>query len=381
MSGAPGRAPGPGVVDTVTVALGDRSYDIVIGSGLLPAIGTYLRSVVGSGVAAIVTNPTVRRLYGDLVSAALIGAGFDPVTIEVPDGEAYKNLESLAHIYDGLVTARVERGSPIVALGGGVIGDLAGFAAATFLRGVPFVQVPTTVLAQVDSSVGGKTGLNHPAGKNLIGAFYQPRQVVIDLDTLDTLPARELRAGFAEVVKYGAILSAALFAGIERDLDRLLARDHDVLRPVIHECCALKAMVVGRDEREADYRAILNFGHTLAHAVESLTGYERYLHGEAVAIGMSFAARLSHRRGLCAAETVERLVHVLQRIGLPTEIPPGLGREHIAQAVASDKKVAGRKVKFVCLEHIGAVRFEPIAAEDVAALAVSTDQPGSDKGG
>jgi len=363
-----------GVIDTVTVALGDRSYDIVIGAGLLPALGTYLRSVVSPGVATIVTNATVRRLYGDVVSAALADAGFDPVTIEVPDGEAYKNLESLGHIYDGLVAARVERGSPIVALGGGVIGDLAGFAAATFLRGVPFVQVPTTVLAQVDSSVGGKTGVNHPAGKNLIGAFYQPRKVVIDLATLDTLPARELRAGLAEVVKYGAILSAPLFAAIERDLDRLLAGDHDVLRPVIRECCALKAMVVTRDEREADYRAILNFGHTLAHAVESLTGYDRYLHGEAVAIGMSFAARLSHRRGLCAAETVERLVHVLQRIGLPTELPPGLGQERIAQAVASDKKVAGRKVKFVCLEDIGSVRFEPIAADDVAALAVGGEQ-------
>jgi 3-dehydroquinate synthase len=373
MSRAAGRAAGSRVVETVPVALGDRSYDILIGSALLPELGVHLGGIVRPGVAAVVTNPTVRGLYGEVVATALAGVGFDPVTIEVPDGEAHKNLASLARIYDGLVAARVERGSLIVALGGGVIGDLAGFAAATFLRGVPFVQVPTTVLAQVDSSVGGKTGVNHPSGKNLIGAFYQPRKVIIDLDTLNTLPARELRAGLAEVVKYGAILSASLFAAIERDLDRLLACDHDALRPVIRECCALKAMVVERDERETDYRAILNFGHTLAHAIESLTGYERYLHGEAVAIGMTFAARLSHRRGLCAAETVERLVRALQAFGLPTEIPPGLDRERIAQVVASDKKVAARNVKFVCLENIGAIRFEAIAADEVAALAVGGD--------
>jgi 3-dehydroquinate synthase len=356
-------------VETVTVELGDRSYPIIIGNRLLPGIGARLAALFTTDRATLVTNHTVGELYAARVMASLQEAGFRTTVIEIPDGEEHKNLAWLAFIYDRLLDARAERGSPIFALGGGVIGDLTGFAAATFLRGVPFVQLPTTLLAQVDSSVGGKTGINHPAGKNLIGAFYQPRLVLVDTDTLRTLPRREFASGLAEVIKYGVILDAKLFALIEAELDGILALDRDLLRHVVRESCALKAMVVRQDEREDDWRSVLNFGHTLGHAIETLTEYKRYLHGEAVAIGMALAAKLSHVRGYCKQETMQRIVELLKRAKLPVDVPPDLLGRQLALATESDKKVSGGKIKFVCVEELGRTRFEYLTGDEIAAVA------------
>ncbi len=358
-------------VDTVTVELGERSYPIVIGTGVLDEVGPRLGAVLSSRQAAVISNPTVGKLYSNRVVGSLHAAGFRTTSVEIPDGEEHKNLAWLTFIYDRLLDARLDRSSAVLALGGGVIGDLAGFAAATFLRGVPFVQLPTTLLAQVDSSVGGKTGVNHPAGKNLIGTFYQPQLVLIDLDTLHTLPRRELLAGLVEVIKYGAILDAELFVLIEKNLDRILALDAELLRQIVRRCCELKAQVVQRDERESDYRSILNFGHTLGHAIESLTEYKRYLHGEAVAIGMAFAARLSLARGYCKDETVERLVALLKRAGLPVDVPADLATANLGLAVESDKKAAAGTVKFVCLEDLGRTRFAYLSGQEIAAFAAT----------
>jgi 3-dehydroquinate synthase len=354
--------------ETVTVELGDRSYPIQIGSGLLADIGTRL-ATLRYGSAAVITNPTVSKLYLDTVLNALHQAAIRTTVIEIPDGEEHKNLAWLAFIYDRLVEARLDRTSPLLALGGGVIGDVTGFAAATFLRGVPFVQLPTTLLAQVDSSVGGKTGINHISGKNLIGAFHQPQLVVIDVATLQTLPRRELLAGLVEVIKYGVILDPELFALIEKKLDRILAVDLDVLRPIVQRSCTLKAQVVQQDERESDYRSILNFGHTLGHAIEGLTEYRRYLHGEAVAIGMAFAARLSAVRGYSNQVTMQRIIKLLKRAGLPVEVPSELVGPQLALAIESDKKAAGGKVKFVCLEDLGRTRFDYLTANEIVEVA------------
>ncbi|MFN8625443.1 MAG: 3-dehydroquinate synthase [Candidatus Binatia bacterium] len=355
--------------DVLTVDLGARAYPIVIGGHVLDELGPRMAERLGTGSAAVITNPTVGGLYLERVESSLRAAGFAVTTVDIPDGEEHKSLESLARIYDRLLAERPERNSPIVALGGGVIGDLAGFAAATLLRGVPFVQVPTTLLAQVDSSVGGKTGVNHPAGKNLIGAFYQPRLVLIDIATLKTLPRRQLAAGLAEVIKYGAILDAELFTLLERDLDRVLALDDALIRNVVRRCCELKAMVVQRDEQETDYRSILNFGHTLGHAVEALTGYRRYLHGEAVAIGMVVAARVSCLKGHCERQAFERLTQLVQRAGLPTAMPHEFPEPQLAAVIGGDKKVARGKVKFVCIEDVGRARFEHLRVPELAALA------------
>ncbi len=357
MSGTtPNRPDSRGHLEIV-VGLGDRSYPIVLGHGVLAETGVWLKEVAPPGRCALVTNPTVGALYADTVIRSAAAAGFEPVRIDVPDGEEHKNLASLARIYDGLVDAALERNSPLLALGGGVVGDLAGFAAATYLRGIPYLQLPTTLLAQVDSSVGGKTGIDHPRGKNLIGAFYQPRAVLIDLATLRTLPRRQLLAGFAEVVKYGAILDADLFAFLEQELAQVLALDTAVLQHVVRRCCELKAQVVERDERESGERAVLNFGHTIGHALESVTGYTRFLHGEAVAIGMVAEARVSAALGLCRPEVVERLRALLERAGLPVELPADIDSEKLAGAIELDKKVRGGKVKFVALEALGRTRF------------------------
>ncbi|MGH7960193.1 MAG: 3-dehydroquinate synthase, partial [Candidatus Binatia bacterium] len=354
------------MTETVTVNLGLRSYPIFIGAGVLADLGRLLRQQQFTAErVAVATDTGVGKIYRDRVVETLTAAGFIPWVIEIPAGEEHKNLAWLAFLYDKLVEGRIERRSPLIALGGGVIGDMVGFAAATFQRGLPFIQVPTTLLAQVDASVGGKTAINHPAGKNLIGAFYQPRMVVIDVDTLKTLPRREFLAGLAEVIKYGVILSPDLFTLLEAQLGRLLRFDPQLLITVIKTCCQLKALVVEEDETEGDYRAILNFGHTLGHAVESATEYKRFLHGEAVAIGMSFAARLSHQRGLCTAETSERVGHLLKKAGLPVEIPKTLKGEHLLLGIVTDKKIAGGKVKFVCIEEIGKTCFEYLAAKEI----------------
>ncbi|GIW40428.1 MAG: 3-dehydroquinate synthase [Candidatus Binatia bacterium] len=364
---------GKKIEETLTVSLGERSYPIYIGKGILGEVGAKLRELRCGTSAAVVTNNVVAPLYLGKVVRSLRDHGFETTTIEIPDGEEHKNLAWLTFVYDRLVDARLERNSPILALGGGVVGDLAGFAAATFLRGVPFVQLPTTLVAQVDASVGGKTGVNHPEGKNLIGAFYQPRFVLVDVRTLKTLPKREFTAGLAEVVKYGVILDPDLFALVEERLPALQALDEDLLVQVVRTCCAIKALVVAEDERESGFRAVLNFGHTVGHAVESLTEYRRYLHGEAVAIGMAFAARFSAARGLCKQETAERVVRLLKRAHLPVTIPKEIRGKPLALAVETDKKIRGGKIRFVALEDIGRTRFLEVDPEEIGEFSQRSD--------
>lgn len=352
-------------MEVVNVELGERAYSVYVGAGCLGDLGTRLAETRCGKRVAVVTNSTIANIYlGDAV-ASLAAAHFDPAIIQIPDGEEHKNLAWLAFVYDRLIDAGIDRGGAVIALGGGVVGDLTGFAAATYLRGVACVQVPTTLLAQIDASIGGKTGINHAAGKNLLGAFKQPRFVLADVECLRTLPRREYVAGLAEVIKTGAILDAELFALLEHELPALLRQERDRMVQVVRRCCQLKALVVAEDETEGDYRAILNFGHTLGHAIESLTEYTTFLHGEAVAIGMIAAVRVSHRLGFCDAETVARLTRLVERCGLPTEIPSDLRREALALAMRTDKKAVGGTIKFVCLEAIGRTKFERLTCEDI----------------
>ncbi|WP_198424450.1 3-dehydroquinate synthase [Geomonas limicola] len=351
--------------DTVRVALGERSYDISLGAGNLDTLGRVCRELELSGSAAVVSNTTVAPLYYDRVRAALEQAGFRSVLIELPDGEQHKNSTTLNLIFDGLVDAALDRGSFIVALGGGVIGDMAGYAAASYLRGIPFIQVPTTLLSQVDSSVGGKTGINHPKGKNLIGAFYQPRAVLIDVTTLDSLPQREFLCGLGEIIKYGAVLDADFFSFLEDNAERLLARDKEALIHAVGRSCAIKARVVESDEREGGVRAVLNYGHTLGHAVETLTGYSQFLHGEAVAIGMVQAARISKAFGTCSQADCERIEALLARFGLPRELPCFPAAAY-AEALSHDKKVRDKGLLFICNQGIGAYHMERV--KDLNAL-------------
>lgn len=333
---------------TIEVELGDRSYPIVIGRGLLGGgfdLGGHLRGQD----CLVVTNEIVGPLYLDQLLGNLGRRNVE--SIALPDGEAHKTLATMQSILDRLVETRANRDTTVVALGGGVVGDIAGFAAACYMRGVDFVQVPTTLLAQVDSSVGGKTGVNHEQGKNLIGAFHQPRIVLIDTDTLATLPDRELRAGLAEVIKYGAICDAAFFDWLEKNMARLLARDADALAYAIGRSCELKAEVVAEDEREAGRRAILNFGHTFGHAIERCQGFGDWLHGEAVAAGMIMAAQLS---GLASGDT-DRLRALVAAAGLPIT-PPDIAAADWMAAMGMDKKVQGKKLRFVLLDGIGASR-------------------------
>ncbi|MHB8059019.1 MAG: 3-dehydroquinate synthase [Desulfuromonadaceae bacterium] len=339
-------------MSVLSVNLAENSYDIVIEPGALASIGERCRSVGLKGMAVVITNPTVAALYGAAVHESLEGAGYSVASIEMPDGEEYKNSTTLNRIYDDLLSAGVDRGSFVVALGGGVVGDVAGYAAATWMRGIPFVQVPTTLLAQVDSSVGGKTGIDHPRGKNLIGAFYQPRLVLIDVETLSTLDQRQFRAGLAEVIKYGVIADLPFFEFVETNSSAILAMDTDVLIKIIHRSCQLKAQVVEQDEKEAGLRAVLNYGHTLGHAFESISGYCTLVHGEAVAIGMVLAARVSAAKGLCTQEDVSRIIALLSRCGLPVE-PPQYDRQLLIDAVAADKKSKSGSITFICNRNIG----------------------------
>ncbi len=330
---------------SINVSLGDRSYPIIIGQGLLDG-GFDLSSFVKGDDCLIVTNETIAPLYRDRLLPNLAGKNVN--TIELPDGESHKTVATMQTILDQLVASGANRDTSVLALGGGVVGDIAGFAAACYMRGVAFIQVPTTLLAQVDSSVGGKTGVNHPAGKNLIGAFYQPRVVMIDTDTLASLPDRELRAGLAEVIKYGAICDIDLLDWLEGNMDALLAKESAALAYVIQRCCELKAKVVAEDEREAGRRAILNFGHTFAHAIENSLGYGEWLHGEAVAAGMVMAAELSN----VDAADVERLRSLLSRAGLPIE-PPSIEDADWMRAMGMDKKVQQKKLRFILLKRLG----------------------------
>jgi 3-dehydroquinate synthase len=338
-------------MQTLNVALGDRSYPIHIGRGLLEDFGAYFGGV-GAHRVAIVTNETVAPLYLAPLASALRRAGVVPTEIILPDGEAYKNWETLNRIFDGLLTHRCDRRTPIIALGGGVIGDMAGFAAATYQRGVPFIQVPTTLLSQVDSSVGGKTAINHPLGKNMIGAFYQPKLVLADTDTLTTLPDRELRAGVAEIIKYGLIRDPAFFDWIEGNLERLLDRDPEALAYAIHRSCSNKAEVVAADETEQGERALLNLGHTFGHAIETGLGYGEWLHGEAVAAGTIIAAELSARLRWLSEGEVARIRALFARAGLPV-VAPDLGMVRYLDLMAHDKKVADGQLRLILLKGIG----------------------------
>jgi len=342
---------------SLNVDLGDRSYPILIGPGLLDDADALVRYIGNhgstAGKVAIVTNTTVAPLYLDKVAAPLRAAGREVLPIVLPDGEEYKNWQSLNAVFDALLANKCDRKTTLVALGGGVIGDLTGYAAASYMRGVPFVQIPTTLLAQVDSSVGGKTGINHPLGKNMIGAFYQPRAVLADTATLDTLPDRELSAGLAEVIKHGAILDAPFFDWIEENIGRLVAREPDALAHAIARSCEIKADVVRRDEREGGLRAVLNFGHTFGHAIEAGLGYGAWLHGEAVGCGMVQAADMSQRLGLVDAATVERVRALVAAAGLPT-VAPDLGLERWVELMEVDKKNEGGAIKFILIKPLGA---------------------------
>jgi 3-dehydroquinate synthase len=346
-------------IETIKVGLEDRSYPISIGSGILARIGTFCAEAGLGNTVALISNPTVASYYRRTVEDSLRMAGFSVTYIEMPDGEEFKSSSTLQLLYDGLVDANLDRGAFIVALGGGVVGDISGYTAATYLRGIPFVQLPTTLLAQVDSSVGGKTGINHPRGKNLIGAFYQPQQVIIDTATLDTLPEREYTSGLAEALKYGISLDEDLFNYFESHVEELLSRDKQCLQHVIRISCQTKARIVEQDEREGGLRAVLNYGHTLGHAVESLTGYKQYLHGEAVAIGMAQIARLSEARGYAVPKETGRILQLIEKLGLPTALPEFRLDEYL-EALLHDKKKQDNGIRFVFNKGIGDFRFEKV---------------------
>ena len=338
----------------VSVQLGNRSYAIKIGAGLLDRLGTECARLKLGTRCAIITDTDVGRRFAKPAFNSLARAGFSPALIVVPAGETSKSLKTVQTCYDQLAVHRLERKSFIITLGGGVVGDLAGFVAATYLRGIPFVQVPTTLLAQVDSSVGGKVGVNLKAGKNLVGAFYQPRLVLCDLDTLKTLPDREFRTGLAEIIKYGIIYDTKLFAQLERDLPKLLKRERKPLISVIARCCEIKAEVVSRDETEGGLRAILNFGHTVGHAIEVVSNYGGFLHGEAISIGQVATARISNRVFNLPKRDVRRIENLFQRAGLPTRIKlNSVQRKKLFAVMRLDKKVSGGEIKFVLAKKIG----------------------------
>ena len=341
----------------VTVTTAGDSYDILIGHGLLATPAAW-HGLPGAAHAVIVTNTTIAPRYAEALRQAIEPLYRRVSVLALPDGEVHKDWATLNLIFDHLLAHGCDRKTVLYALGGGVVGDMTGFAAASYMRGVPFVQVPTTLLAQVDSSVGGKTAINHPLGKNMIGAFYQPRRVICDLATLDTLPARELSAGLAEVIKYGPIADAAFLGWIEDNLAALVARDPAALAFAIRRCCEIKAWVVGQDEREGGLRAILNFGHTFGHAIEAGLGYGEWLHGEAVGCGMVMASDLSARLGLMPTAFVDRMARLVERAGLPVR-GPALGAERYLELMRVDKKAEGGEIRFVVIESPGTAAVSP----------------------
>jgi len=353
-------------MQTLVVSLAERSYPIHIGSGLLSR-SELLLPHLKQKKAVVVTNTTIAPLYLDALLSGLLALGVEAFPVILPDGEAYKNWETLNKIFDALLESRCERGTTLFALGGGVIGDMGGFAASCYQRGMPFIQVPTTLLSQVDSSVGGKTAINHPLGKNMIGAFYQPKLVLADLSTLDTLPDRELSAGLAEVIKYGLIRDPEFFFWLEANIERLLERDKEALAYAVHRSCTNKAEVVAADEREAGERALLNLGHTFGHAIEAGMGYGVWLHGEAVVAGTLIAAELSRRLGWVSQATVERIESLFVRAQLPV-IAPALGADRYLELMSHDKKVQDGRLNLVLLKEIGrAVVFDSASGEDIEA--------------
>jgi len=350
-------------METVRVQLKADSYSIYIGQNLLPHLGEVLRPFSLSKKALLVTDPQINELHGQGVLAALSESGFTPLLFLVPPGEENKSLKWASRLYDFLMEARADRRSPIFALGGGLIGDLAGFVASTYMRGVPFVQLPTSLLAQIDSSVGGKVAVNHRSGKNMVGAFYQPLVVLIDIAFLDTLPDREFRAGLAEVIKYGVISDASFFSFLESNLDPILRLDAETLLFVIKRCCQIKASIVAQDEKEEGLRAILNYGHTIGHALEAATRFRRYRHGEAVAIGMEAAGRISESLGLWRPEETSRQRAILRAAGLPCNLP--VKPEKLLKLLYYDKKTRNQKAHFVLTRAIGDAIIRPLSEEEL----------------
>ncbi len=349
----------------ITVGLAERSYNIAVGTGLLDAIGGRAQHLGFHSPIPIITDSNVGPLYAERVKQSLEQAGYSTNVITFKAGEASKHLDTVSQLYDQMVQLRPERKSGLIALGGGVVGDVAGFVAATYLRGIPFIQVPTTLLAQVDASVGGKVGIDHPGGKNLIGAFHQPREVVIDTGTLTTLSQREIRAGLAEAIKHGIIADADLYSWTEQNLSRLLQVDLDAYNEVIPRNCQIKAHVVEQDERESGLRAILNFGHTIGHAIEALTKYSQYLHGEAIAIGMLAEAQLGSELGITPVEEVERIHALLKQTGYPLD-KPKITADELIESMFRDKKVESGKLRFVFPKRIGDVVIQSV--EDIQAI-------------
>ncbi|TNF53053.1 3-dehydroquinate synthase [bacterium] len=339
----------------VPVALGERSYTIVIGRKALQHLGLRLKEFRPSQVA-IISNKTVFPLYKDFLQRSFDNSGIKHDIFLIPDGEEYKDLLWASYLYGELLKARFDRNSMLVAFGGGVIGDITGFVASTYMRGIQYVQVPTTLLAQVDSSVGGKTGVNHPMGKNMVGTFYQPSLVLIDIDTLKTLPPQEFRSGMAEIIKYGIISDRELFNSLERNRDDIFMAG-DSLVTILQRSCEIKAAIVSQDEKESGLRAILNFGHTIGHAVETVTGYRRFLHGEAIAIGMCYAADLAVRLGMLPNKDAARIKKLVDLYALPTSIPGNINVPDIMSAMEIDKKVQSGRLRFVLPESIGRVKI------------------------
>lgn len=351
-------------MDRVHIHLEQEDYPIYFADGKKGAFAQVLSKHFDSDRWILVTNPLVDRLHGASFKKELRSLG-KVSTLHIPDGEKYKTLQTVEKLYKDFLKCKVDRSTPILALGGGVIGDVVGFAAATFLRGVPLVQIPTTLLAQVDSSVGGKTGVDLPAGKNLIGAFHQPKLVYIDVEVLKTLPQREILCGTSEVIKYGAIASEALFKSLEKKVGSFLNLEPHFLKKVVKECVRIKANVVERDEKEIyGIRSVLNFGHTLGHAIETLSGYKKYSHGEAVAIGMAFAVQLSESMGLTNTWTVDRLMNLIHEMGLPHQIPQ-YSKNAYLQVMARDKKMSKGKVRYVLIKKIGMVTTQMLPIQQV----------------
>ena len=340
---------------TLRVELGDNSYPIIVGTGLLDRVGEVLTPHTKSNKALIVSDAFVKARYMPVVQQSLEGAGLDVSTIEVPTGEESKSLAQFSVIQDSLVAHQLDRGSTLIALGGGVIGDLGGFAAAVYMRGIPYVQIPTTLQAQVDASVGGKTAINHPKGKNLIGAFHQPKLVLIDVGTLGTLPQRDIRSGLIEVIKMGVIRDQPLFEMVEEDLDAILNLDSDILAEMISCACLDKAEIVAKDEKESGLRMVLNYGHTFGHALEAVTHYNRYRHGEAVSIGMNCAAQLATNLGIFSETDFQRQRALLKRAKLPITFPPDITPGTLCDAMYLDKKTLGGKLRLILPTRIGEV--------------------------
>ncbi len=353
------------MIEKITVPLGNRSYPIIIGASILDSLGKHLLEINFPKRVAVISNSVVGQLYSEVVRKSLREADIEFLEIILPDGEEFKTLQTLEQIYNQLIRNNFDRSTGLIALGGGVIGDMVGFAAATFLRGVPFVQVPTSLLAQVDSSVGGKTAVNHSLGKNLIGAFYQPEMVLIDVETLNSLDPREVAAGLAEVVKYGVIKDKAFFEWLEKKYSDLQACQTDALIEAVKRSCQIKADIVEVDEKEGSIRAFLNYGHTFGHAVEALSGYGQWKHGEAVAIGMVVAARISLQQGLCNSDDVARIVALLKSLNLPVE-PPEYSLEDYVAAMQRDKKVKHGTLTLVLNQGIGSVTLAQVP--DISAV-------------